>query len=84
MFLIRKIESPSGIFPVKLILRTLDVITSNVTGMKIRSKLGHVTVLKSRRKKKKRKHIPFSALHTILCYNIAPQGKIKTPFCGLL
>lgn len=78
----RKIESPSGIFPVKLILRTLDVITSNVTGMKIRSKLGHVTVLKSRRKK--RKHIPFSALHTILCYNITPQGKIKTPFCGLL
>lgn len=79
----RKIEGPSGIFPVKLILRTLDVITSNGTGMKIRSKLGHVTVLKSRRGKK-RKHIPFSALHTILCYNIAPQGKIKTPFCGLL
>lgn len=68
MFLIRKIESPSGIFPVKLILRTLDVITSNVTGMKIRSKLGHVTVLKSRRKKNKGNtfhfllYTPFSAI----------------------
>lgn len=47
----RKIESPSGIFPVKLIPRTLDIITSNVTGMKIKSKLGHVTVFKSKRKK---------------------------------
>lgn len=56
----RKIESPSGIFPVKLILRTLDVITSNVTGMKIRSKLGHVTVLKSRREKKE--------THSIFCF----------------
>lgn len=67
MFLMRKIESPSGIFPVKLILRTLDVITSNVTGMKIRSKLGHVTVLKSRREKKGNTfhfllYTPFSAL----------------------
>lgn len=50
MFLMRKIESPSGIFPAKLILRTLDVITSNVTGMKIRSKLGHVTVFKQEEK----------------------------------
>lgn len=63
----RKIESPSGIFPVKLIQRTLDVITSNVTGMKIRSKLGHVTVLKSRRKKKRNTfhfllYTPFSAI----------------------
>lgn len=77
----RKIESPSGIFPVKLILRTLDVVTSNVTGMKIRSKLGHVTVFKRRRK---RKHIPFPPLYTVLQYNIAPQGKIKPPFCSLL
>lgn len=65
MFLMRKIESPSGIFPVKLILRTLDVITSNVTGMKIRSKLGHVTVFK--RRGEKRKHsIPFSACNSLL------------------
>lgn len=77
----RKIESPSGIFPVKLILRTLDVITSNVTGMKIRSKLGHVTVFKRRGKKG---NIPFPSLHAILCYNISPQGKRKTLLCSLL
>lgn len=79
MFLMRKIESPSGIFPVELILRTLDVITSNVTGMKIRSKLGHVTVFKQEEKE----------LHSVsssICQSLLEHltaGETKTAPCDL-
>jgi len=80
MFLMRKIESPSGIFPVELILRTLDVITSNVTGMKIRSKLGHVTVFKQ--EEKELRSVSSSICQSLLQHLIA--GETKTAPCDLL
>lgn len=79
MFLMRKIESPSGIFPVELILRTLDVITSNVTGMKIRSKLGHVTVFKQ--EEKELRSVSSSICQSLLQHLIA--GETKTAPCDL-
>lgn len=80
----RKIESPAGIFPVTLILRTLDVVTSNVTGMKIRSKLGHVTVFKSG--KEKMHSISSFIHHFLLEHPTTGKDKNQTKtntFCSL-